>query len=129
VAVTRWLILLSFTTTLQAQSAQPVVGVPVAIGQFVPADRPAARLDGEAQPRVNAVVAPRDYRWEGGAIGALLVGALGYRYASATCDGDSGTGQSCLGHDLTRVAMGALVGGVAGLFIGSSIKKGLSEEP
>ncbi|HWN20013.1 MAG TPA: hypothetical protein VNO19_13970 [Gemmatimonadales bacterium] len=123
-ALMRWLIILAFTTTLQAQSAHPVVSVPVAVGQFIPVDRPAARLDTEAELRVNTVVASRDYRWEGGAIGALLVGALGYRYASATCDGDSGTGQSCLGHDLTRIAMGALVGGVTGLFIGSSIKKG-----
>ncbi|MEA2725451.1 MAG: hypothetical protein QOH59_3222 [Gemmatimonadales bacterium] len=119
----RWLILLAVTTPLQAQSAHPVVNVPTAVGQFMPEARPAARLDAEADRGVIAVVASGDYRWEGGAIGAVLVGALGYRYARATCNGDSGTGQSCLGHNVTRIAMGALVGGVTGLFIGSAIKK------
>lgn len=120
----RWLIMFTFTTTLQAQSAHPVLTVPVAVGQFVSAPRPTARLETETEKRISLVVSSGDYRWEAGAIGALVVGALGYRYARATCNGDSGTGQSCLGHNLTRIAMGALVGGVTGLFIGSSIKKG-----
>jgi hypothetical protein len=128
VALVRLLILLALTTSLQAQASQSVVSVPGAVGQFVPASQSSIRLDTEVEPKaLSVVVSGGDYRWEGGVLGAFLVGALGYRYATATCNGDSGTGQSCLGHNLSRIAMGVLVGGVSGLFIGSSIPKHTSE--
>lgn len=113
---------ITFTTILQAQSTRPSVAVPGAVGQFFPTPKPPVSLNAAPERRIDSVAVARDHRWAGGAFGAIIVGALGYRYARATCNGDSGS-RSCAGHNLSRIAMGILVGGVAGLFIGSSIPK------
>lgn len=79
-------VIITFTTTLQAQSTRLSVAVPGAVGQFFPT--PKLSLNAAPERRIDSVTVKGDYRWEGGAIGALLVGALGYRYARATCNGD-----------------------------------------
>ncbi len=115
----------SFGRSLPAQSPSPQLQVPAALGQFVPglasrksqwSDPPMAR-DPEKQA---------DYRWEGGAVGALGLGTLALALAAGLCNSDSGT-KSCTGNVLGSFLVGSLVGGVSGLFIGSSIPKSKSD--
>jgi len=61
-----------------------------------------------------------DYRWEGLAIGAVAVGALGAIALSETCEGSGG----CVGSTIGGALIGALVGGVTGGLIGGLIPKG-----
>lgn len=63
-----------------------------------------------------------DYRWEFGIAGAALLGIAGAVSANAACNPDTTSG-SCVGPVVGTGAVGALVGGVAGLFIGAGIDK------
>jgi hypothetical protein len=125
-ALSRWLLLVGFTPALQAQSAPPAVEVPAIIGRFVPSQARNSSLVASSDLKTGALevgsTVPKDHRWEGGAMGAFVFGALGYRYARATCNGDSGTG-SCLGYHIGRTVIATAIGGIMGLFIGSSIPK------
>ncbi|MGZ8392814.1 MAG: hypothetical protein ACXWWK_08255 [Gemmatimonadales bacterium] len=67
-----------------------------------------------------------DYRWEGGAVGALGLGTLALALATGLCNSDSGNEQ-LRGNAIGSFLVGSLVGGVSGLFIGSSIPKGKSD--
>jgi hypothetical protein len=109
---------------LVAQLSERRLTVPEAIGHVLPG------LDSR-KPHwfdVNRNLPPpthkhSDYRWEGGAIGALVLGGLALGLAAGMCNSDSGT-KSCTGPVVGSFLVGALVGGVSGLFVGSSIPKG-----
>ena len=64
-----------------------------------------------------------DYRWEGLAIGAVGVGVVSALIGAGLCNEDSGS-DSCTWPVIGGAAVGALVGGVLGVFIGSGIHKG-----
>ena len=63
-----------------------------------------------------------DYRWELGIAGAALVGLAGLVAANAACTPDT-TSDSCVGPLVGTAAVGSLVGGVIGLFVGAGIEK------
>lgn len=63
-----------------------------------------------------------DYRWELGIAGAALLGLAGLVAANAACSPDT-TSDSCVGPVIGTAAVGSLVGGVLGLFIGAGIEK------
>ncbi len=72
-------------------------------------------------PHHGLAVAPAgDYRWEGLALGAGLVGLAGALLLHGVCEEN----ESCTGHTIGGFAMGALVGGVVGGLVGGSIPKG-----
>lgn len=76
----------------------------------------------------RSVLAKRtDYRWEFGIAGAALLGHTGAVAANAACNPDS-TSRNCVGPVVGTAAVGALVGGVVGLFVGAGIEK-QSEPP
>ena len=75
------------------------------------------------QPPLQAERATRDHSWEGGAIGAASLGLLALAFGAGSCNGDSGT-RNCTYPLIGGFFVGALIGGVAGLFIGSGIPKG-----
>lgn len=63
-----------------------------------------------------------DYRWEFGIAGAALLGLAGAVAASAACNPDTASG-SCVGPVVGTGAVGALVGGVIGLFVGAGVER------
>lgn len=84
--------------------------------------RPA--LDSKEQSTPTAVKA-KDYRWEGMAIGAGVVGIAGGLIAHGLCtDSDTADHGDCTGRTIGGALLGAGVGAVAGVFLGSFIHKG-----
>jgi hypothetical protein len=71
-----------------------------------------------ARTRLALGSAP-DYRWEGMAIGAGLLGVVGALLLRSACE----KGESCVGPTLGGFGLGVLVGGISGGFIGATIPK------
>lgn len=69
-----------------------------------------------------------DYRWEGLAIGAIGLGILGAVFGAGLCDSDSGA-RNCTYAVIGGAAVSALIGGVTGGFIGSTIPKRAASPP
>ena len=70
--------------------------------------------------RPVSVAAARDYRWEGLALGAAVVGVTGALLMHSTCEAN----ESCTGPTVGGFAIGAVVGGVVGGLVGANISKG-----
>ena len=70
--------------------------------------------------RPAPVSAERDYRWEGLALGAAVVGVTGALLMHGTCEAN----ESCTGPTVGGFAIGAVVGGVVGGLVGANISKG-----
>ena len=70
--------------------------------------------------RLAPVAAARDYRWEGLALGAAVVGVAGALLMHGTCEAN----ESCTRPTVGGFALGAVVGGVVGGLVGANISKG-----
>jgi hypothetical protein len=132
-----WLLLaLVFAVSVEAPLRDPLAAqlpeqrltVPPAVGRILPGlDSRKPQWFQASQHLADSTREHSDHRWEGGAIGALGLGTLALAVAAAGCnDPDSGA-TSCTGPVIGSFLVGAVVGGVTGLFIGSSIPKGESD--
>ena len=118
------LLLLSLALTLPVRGAQAQARIgPTAVQLRAAADLRAISEAAQAEtlPQTGYAEAPaRDYRWEGLAIGAGVVGVAGALLLHSTCEAD----EACTGPTVAGFALGAVVGGVTGGLVGSSIPKG-----
>lgn len=101
---------------LAAQSADNGLRVPSSIGMLMPRRLPAG------EPERQSAAAMRDHRWEGAAIGAAGAGLLGLALAAGVCQGNN-EGRSCTSPAVSGFMIGAALGGLAGLFVGTTIPK------
>jgi hypothetical protein len=76
-------------------------------------------VDPQVPQSARVAASSRDYRWEGLAIGAAVVGVAGALLLHGTCDDN----ESCTGPTVGGFALGAVVGGVTGGLIGANIAK------
>jgi hypothetical protein len=77
-------------------------------------------------PDVVAPTGAPDYRWEGLAMGAIAVGAVGALFANGICnDSDSGNPatRNCVLRTVEGALFGATLGGVVGGLLGGLIPK------
>jgi hypothetical protein len=73
----------------------------------------------------SATAKAHDYRWEGLAIGAGVLGVAGGVIANGLCtDSDSANNGDCTGGTIGGALLGAGVGAVVGVFLGSLFEKG-----
>jgi hypothetical protein len=80
---------------------------------------------GSAHPSTSATAKAHDYRWEGLAIGAGVLGVAGGVIANGLCtDSDSANHGDCTGRTIGGALLGAAVGAVVGVFLGSLFEKG-----
>ena len=74
--------------------------------------------------RTSIFRSAKDHRWEGLAVGAIALGAVGAILGNRLCaDNNSAGASGCLGSTVGVGLVGATVGGVFGIFIGSAIPK------
>jgi hypothetical protein len=79
-----------------------------------------SRQTGEIPGSGYAEASARDYRWEGLAIGAAVLGVAGALILHSTCEAD----EACTGPTVGGFLLGVVVGGVAGGLVGGLIPKG-----
>ena len=111
------LILIGVPRSLEAQAGR--ISGPAMSGLF--RAEPAA-----LERRQFIMTSSRDYAVEGGIAGAAVLGLLGLTFAASACDSDN-TNDSCLYTVVGTTLVTGLIGGVAGLFIGSAIEKSAPE--
>jgi hypothetical protein len=114
------------TLPVLAQSTAPALRVPAEVGGLIPETTGITDLDSvlEDQPAADTIATVKrgNHTWEGGAIGATSLGLLSLMRSRALCN-DNVANRNCTSMLVGGFVMGALVGGVGGLFIGSGIPK------
>lgn len=79
---------------------------------------------GPSRSAVSVGETRRDYRWVGTAVGAAALGVAAGLEAAAACGNSESGPRDCTGVTIGVGALGAVVGGAIGHFIGRAFRRG-----